>query len=139
MNIALARLILLGGVLQFGILIASALVPGVLNWRDELRKLSPLTRHLVWVHGAFVVMTITALAIVSVTSAGSLASGQLLARSVCAFIAIFWGVRLVLQFALFDPRPYLTTPLLKLGYHGLTLVFSYLAVMFGYAALHDVF
>ena len=54
----LARMIEIAGVLQFGILIASSLVPGVLNWRDELRKLSPMTRHLVWVHGVFIVITI---------------------------------------------------------------------------------
>jgi hypothetical protein len=135
----LAQMILIAGILQFGILIASALVPGVLNWRDELKKLSPLTRHLVWVHGAFIVMTIISLATVSVTISAALASGQLLARSVCAFIAVFWGVRLVLQFALFNPKPYLTTRVLKFGYHVITLVFMNVALTFGYAALHKIF
>jgi hypothetical protein len=135
----LAQMILIAGILQFGILIASALVPGVLNWREELRKLSPMTRHLVWVHGVFIVLTIVALASVSVVNAHALAAGQPLARCVCAFIAIFWGVRLVLQFALFNPKPYLTTRVLKFGYHGLTLVFTYVALTFGYAALHKIF
>ena len=134
----LARFIQLGGILQFGILIASALVPGVLNWRAELRKLSPMTRHLVWVHGIFIVLTIIALATLSVINATSLATGALLARSVCAFIATFWAARLVLQFALFDPKPYLTTPVLKIGYHALTVVFMYLAATFAYATLHGI-
>jgi hypothetical protein len=137
--ITLTRLIQIAGVIQFGILIASALVPGVLNWRQELRKLSPMTRHLVWVHGVFIVLTIIALATVSLINAHALASGQLLARSVCAFIAIFWGARLVLQLALFDPKPYLTTRVLAAGYHALTVVFIFLTATFGYAAVHGVF
>jgi hypothetical protein len=40
-------LILIGGVLHFGILLASALTPRVLDWRRELTKLEPLTRQLV--------------------------------------------------------------------------------------------
>lgn len=135
----LIRLIQIAGILQFGILIASALVPGVLNWREELKKLSPMTRHLVWVHGVFIVLTIIALATVSVVNAHALATGQMLARSVCAFIAIFWGARLVLQFALFDPKPYLTTRVLTVGFHALTVVFAFLTATFGYAALYPLF
>src|SRR5204863_4398774 len=45
-----------------------------------------------------------------------------LARAVCGFIALFWGTRLFVQFFLFDARPFTTTPILKLGYHGLTIV-----------------
>ncbi|HTL27926.1 MAG TPA: hypothetical protein VL282_01845 [Tepidisphaeraceae bacterium] len=136
---SLARLIQLAGIAQLGILIASALVPQVLNWRGELRKLSPMTRHLVWTHGVFIVLTIIAFAMLSLINATNLATGDLLARSVCAFIAIFWGARLVLQFALFDAKPYLTRTILKIGYHGLTVVFAFLAATFGYAALHELF
>jgi hypothetical protein len=132
----LIRLIQLAGLLQLGILIASALVPQVLDWRSELRKLTPITRHLVWVHGVFIVMTIIAFALLCLINARALAGGELLARSLCAFIAIFWGARLALQFALFDPRPYLTRALLKIGYHGLTIVFAFLTATFAFAAVH---
>jgi hypothetical protein len=40
-------LIRIGGVLHLGILIASALVPGALEWKRELEKLRPLSRQLV--------------------------------------------------------------------------------------------
>ena len=59
--IPLTTLLCIGGLMHFGILIASALVPRVLDWRSELRKLNPLTRQLVWVHGVFIVLTIIAL------------------------------------------------------------------------------
>jgi hypothetical protein len=131
----LSTLILLGGVCHFGILFASALVPKVLDWRGELGKLHELFRHLVWVHGAFIVLVIIGFGALSLWAPGELAGGTRLARAVCAFIAVFWLARLAIQFFLFDATPYLTTPLLKIGYHGLTVVFTYLSGVYGYAAL----
>lgn len=129
------RFLFAGGILQFGILVASALVPRVLDWRNSLRKLDPLLRDLIWVHGAFIVLVIIAFGSLSVGFAGELTNGSRLARAVCAMIAIFWGCRLVVQFTVFDARPYLRTLFLKLGYRGLTLVFSYLVVVYAWVAL----
>lgn len=131
----LPTLILLGGICHFGILIASALVPRVLDWRNELRGLSPLSRHLVWTHGVFIVMVIIAFGAISVLNPTAMTRGDRLARSVCAFIALFWLARLVIQLFLFDPKPFLTNVGLKLGYHALTGVFTYLAAVYGWAAL----
>src|SRR3954451_8397307 len=117
----LETLILIAGVLHFGLLIASVLTPQVLDWRTERRALSPLSRQLIWVHGAFIVLTIIGFGVISLTCAAALASGHQLARVLCGFIAIFWAARLVVQFFVFRVRPYLTRPLLKFGYHGLTL------------------
>lgn len=133
--ITLTTLLVLGGVCHFGILMASALVPRVLDWRGELARLSGLLRHLIWVHGVFVVLTIIGFGAISLVAASELAAGTRLARSVCAFISIFWLARLGVQLFLFDAKPYLTSPLLKIGYHGLTVVFTYLAAVYGYAAL----
>ncbi len=131
----LELLILIAGLLHFGVLIASALVPQVLDWRGELNRVSPLTRQLVWTHGAFIVLTIIGFGVLSITNASALAAGDPLARAVSGFIAIFWGLRLALQYTWFDARAYLTTPLLKGGYHGLTLLFTYFTAVFAYAAL----
>lgn len=131
----LATVILLGGILHFGILIASSLVPQVLDWRKDLASLSPVTRQLVWVHGAFIVLTIVGFGVLSVIFHASLADGSALARGVCAFIALFWGARLTLQFFLFNPTKYLTNWFLKIGYHGLTVSFAVFVGIYGYAAL----
>jgi hypothetical protein len=133
MNLAL--LILIGGVLHFGILIASALVPRVLRWQAELCKLSALSRQLIWVHGAFIVLVIVGFGFLATTASSELASGSLLARGICLFIATFWATRLAVQFFVFDAKPYLKTAFLRVGYNGLTVVFFYLAVVFGVAAL----
>ena len=135
MTVNLATLLLLGGVCHFGILTASALVPRVLSWRDELRKLQPLCRHLVWTHGVFIVLVIVAFGLISVAAAPDLAGGSRLARLVCVFIAAFWLARLAIQLFLFDATPFLTSAWLKLGYHGLTAVFTYLGVVYAWAAV----
>jgi hypothetical protein len=133
MNLAL--LILIGGVLHFGILLASACVPAVLDWRKSLEKLDALSRQLIWVHGAFIMLVIIGFGVLSVAMPGELAGGSLLARGVCAFIAVFWAARLAVQFFVFDAKPYLRSAVLKLGYHGLTAVFLYHAVVYSVAAL----
>jgi hypothetical protein len=129
------RLIFIGGVLHLGILIASALTPGVLDWKHELGRLRPLSRQLIWVHGAFIVLTIIGFGVISLIAPRELASGTMLARAVCALVAIFWLCRLGVQFFVFDARPFLTKTYLKLGYHGLTVVFLALVATYGFAAV----
>jgi hypothetical protein len=132
MNLAL--LILIGGVLHFATLIASAIVPRVLDWKLELAKLAPLSRQLVWVHGAFIVLVIMGFGALAVGAPRELASGSVLARGLCFFIAAFWMARLAVQFFVFDAQVYLKSAVLRLGYHGLTVVFLYQAFVFGMAA-----
>ncbi|MBC8355742.1 MAG: hypothetical protein H8E66_27515 [Planctomycetes bacterium] len=133
MNLEL--LIFVGGLLHFGILIASALVPQVLDWKASLGKLDGLTRQLVWVHGVFIVIVIIGFGLLSVWFASDLAAGTMLARAVCSLIAFFWAARLVVQFFVFDAKPYLKNAFLKLGYNGLTIVFAYHAVVYSLAAV----
>lgn len=129
------NLLLLAAVLQLSILVASALVPRVLDWRANLAALHPFLRRLFWVYGSFIVLVIIAFALLTFRHAGAMAAGDPVARSLCLFIAIFWAARLFVQFAVFDARPFLTNWFYKLGYHGLTLIFTALVLLYGWAAL----
>jgi hypothetical protein len=132
----LAAWLRLGGVLQLVLLIASALVPTLFDWRTELAKLSPFVRRLFWVYGGYVVLMMVALGLVSIVFADTLAAGDPLARAVTSFIAVFWLARLGIQWFVFNVKPYVgDRPLVMLGYHGLTLIFVYLVAVFGYATL----
>ncbi|HEY2895312.1 MAG TPA: hypothetical protein VGJ16_13900 [Pirellulales bacterium] len=128
-------LIFVGGLLHFGILLASALAPQVLDWKTSLRQLDRLSRQLIWVHGAFIVLVIIGFGVLSTLFAGELAAHTPLARAVCGFIALFWAARLFVQFFVFDAQSHLTRPLLRFGYHALTFVFIYHAVVYAAAAL----
>lgn len=124
-----------GGIIQLGILTASALVPGKLQWRADLKNLPPLSRQLIWVHGGYIVLMIAAMGLISLCEAAQLADGSMLARTVCTFIAGFWLLRLAIQLFVFDGTPYLSNRLLKVGYHGLTAAFVCLSAIYGSAAL----
>jgi hypothetical protein len=128
-------LIFMGGVLHFGILLASARVPKALNWKASLGSLDRLSRQLIWVHGAFIVLVIVGFGLISVIYPSSLAAGSPLARGLCLFIAVFWGLRLLVQFFVFDAGPFLRTRLLRVGYHALTVVFTYHVCVYSWAAL----
>ncbi len=130
----LELLIVIGGVLHFCTLIGSAQVPRELRFRDELPKLPPLMRHWILVAGGYVILCIIGFGLVSLCMPRQLASGEPLARAVCAFIAVFWSMRLLIQFFVFDARPYLRNWFLRIGYHGLTVVFTYHALVYGAAA-----
>ena len=131
------RLIFLAGFAQLGVLIASALVPSQLKWKKELLVLSRLHRQMYWVYGGYVVLAIIAFGLISLFNAAELASGTGLARGVCGYIAIFWGVRLVLQW-IFDVKEHLSTWWLRLGYYALTVLFAGFTLLYGFTALRPI-
>ena len=132
MGVAFVNLIRLAGAGQLAVLVASALVPLRLNWRRDLAALPTLHRQLFWTYGGYVVLGIVALGGISLACAEELAAGSRLARAVCTYGAVFWGVRLGLQ-AVFDVRSHLTAWWLAAGYHFLTLLFLFFTVVYGYA------
>ena len=134
MDAMLTRLIFIAGFLQLSVLVASALVPLRLDWRTVFTALPKLHRQMYWVYGGYVVLAIIANGLVCVFNASELAAGSGLARGVCGYIAVFWGIRLSLQ-AVLDVNEHLKTWWLKAGYHMLTLLFASFTALFAWAAL----
>ena len=131
----MTQLIFIAGLLHFGVLIASALVPQVLDWKKDLAGIAPLTRKLVWVYGGYVVANILFFGLLAALMPAALASGTPLARAICGFIAVFWTVRLSLQYRVLYAKELVRGFVLTAGYHGLTVVFAYFTFVFGKAAL----
>jgi hypothetical protein len=129
----LEALLITAGWLHFAILMASALTPRVLDWGTNLASLPPLLRRLFWVYGGFIVLVIIGFGTLTLLYAPLMAAGEPMARALCGFIAFFWLARLAVQFWVFDARPFLTTSLLRVGYHALTLAFAYMAAVYGAA------
>ena len=124
----------LAGIGQLALLAVAASVPRVLDWKGEMRKLPPFLGQLFWVYGGFIFLTILGAGLLCAFLPAELASGAPLARAVCGFLAFWWTARLAIQLLVFDARPYLKTAILKVGYHSLTVLFVYLAVVFAAAA-----
>ncbi len=129
----LPTLIFLAGCGQLSVLVASALVPIRLNWRTEFGKLSRLHRQMYWVYGGYVVLSIIAFGVICLVNSNELSGGSRLARSICAYMAIFWGIRLSLQ-AVLDVKEHLTAWWLIAGEWILTVLFLYFTTVFAVAA-----
>ncbi|MGK0185176.1 MAG: hypothetical protein ACI9R3_000951 [Verrucomicrobiales bacterium] len=126
----------LAGISHFGILIASANAPKALNWKETLKPLPKLMRQMFWVYGWFIVLIIISFGTITLVHTETLAdAGTPIAQWVCGMIAIFWGVRLLVQFFVFDARPFLTNWFYKVGYHSLTVVFIFLTAVYSWAAI----
>jgi hypothetical protein len=130
----MADLIFAAGFAQLGVLVAAAQAPSRLNWFTELQPLHRVHRQMHWVYAGYVALSIVAFALLSIFHARELAGGGPLARGLCGYIAVFWGVRLGLQ-AVFDIKPYLTAWWMTLGYRTLTVVFAGLATVYSVASL----
>ncbi len=132
-------LVVISGVIHFGTLLGSAQVPKVLNFREELPKLNPLLRHWVFVCGGYIVFNIVAFGLISLVFFGELAAASAerttMARVFCGYVSLFWSIRLLIQFFVFNAKPYLQNTFLKVGYHGLTLVFLWQTFVYGWLAI----
>ena len=97
MNDYLPTAIFLAGCAQLCVLIASFLVALRLKWTTSLDVLPRLHRQLYWVYGGYIVLAIVTNGLICIFNAQELAAGSRLARFVCGYVAVFWGVRLTLQ------------------------------------------
>ena len=127
-------LLRLGGLAHLVSLAAILFAPVSFRWDEELARLPKLLRQMCNVYNYYTGGTIAALGLVSLLCAPDLAAGTPLARGVCGYTALFWAVRLALQ-GYYDFRPHLTTPLLRLGYHALSVLFVGFIALYGWIAL----
>ena len=109
-------------------------MPRAVNLRAHLAALPPFIRRLFWVYYSFIALCLVSFGLITVTLADTLAAGGNLARAICAFLAVFWTIRLIAATFVFDVRPYLTSNLWRLGYHATNIVFIYLPVVYALAA-----
>jgi hypothetical protein len=131
----LTLLLQIAGLLHLGLMCAGLLMPRVVNMRAHLATLPPFIRQLFWVYYSFIALCLVSFALITVTFAGTLAAGSNLARTLCAFFAVFWTVRLIAGTFVFDLRPYLRNAYRRLGYHAINIVFAYLPIVYAWAAL----
>jgi len=127
-------LIQFAGLLHLGLIAAGALMPRTVGLRKHIATLPEFIRKLFWVYYAFIGLCLVSFGALSFFMAEDLATGEPLARAVCAFLAVFWTVRLVTAVFVFDLRPYLTTTLRKVGYQATNVAFGMLPLLYIYVA-----
>lgn len=124
--------IFIAGIIQVSILSASLLVPFVMDYTNALSPLKPMVRKLFWVYGVYLAGTILFMGLMSIIYPEELLSGGIM-KFILGFYLIFWGVRLYLQLLVYDMKSHLSEWWMKMGYHMLTVAFTYLTAVYGIA------
>lgn len=125
----------LAALTYLGLLAAGLLMPGVVGLRRHLEAMPKFIQQLFWVYYCFIGLSLIAFGLGTFFLAEQLASGTLLGRAVCGFLAVFWSLRFVVGTFVFDLRPYLTNRWRRAGLRAANLVFTCLPVIYGYVAL----
>ena len=107
-------------------------LPGILNYRENLAKLSPMVRQIFIVHSIYIALVLLAFSALCFFFAPQLASGAPLGRSISAFLAVFWLLRVGLQFGYYDREMRAKH---RLGDIAYTLAVSSLGIVFAVVAL----
>jgi hypothetical protein len=134
MNNHLVLLLQFAGLMHLGLICAGALMPRAVNLKNNLAALPPFIRRLFWVYYTFIALCLASFGLMTFTLAGTLAAGGILARALCAFLALFWTIRLIAATFVFDVRPYLTNNFWRLGYQATNIVFVYLPLVYAWVA-----
>ncbi len=124
-------ILVLAGVGQLGLALASLAIPRVLGWRDELGKLRPLTRQVFWTYAAYIWVTNVCFGLVSALAPVWLLDGSPLSRALAAYITVYWGARLLVQFFYFDRSAAPAGKLFVIAEIGLITLFAALTLTYG--------
>jgi hypothetical protein len=94
-------LLLLTGLGQIALALASLFLPRVLGWRAQVARLAPLTGRVFWVYAAYILGTNLALGLLTVLAPQLLLDRSPLARFVAGYAGLYWGARLLIQLVWF--------------------------------------
>jgi RsiW-degrading membrane proteinase PrsW (M82 family) len=117
----------LAGVGHFCLLIASCQVPHQLGWKDDLAKLTPFNRKLMWVYGGFTLPTIVAFGAMTLLLHNEFLQRDRAAVVLAAFIAVYWTCRILVDFFYYEHADWPGGFRFVIGHFFLTALFIALA------------
>lgn len=118
------------GAAHFVILIASYQVPYRLGWKQDLQRLIPFNRKLLWVQSGFTVLTIVAFGTLTLALHTELLRGDRAALGLTCFIGIYWTARILVDAIYFSHADWPKGTAFVVGHALLTLLFSFLAASY---------
>lgn len=127
----------LAGIGHFLVLAASFQVPARMGWKDDLARLKPVNRKLMWTYGAFIVLTIIAFGALTLGFHGEFLRGNPAALGVATFIGVFWLMRVVIDFTVHSHADWPPGARFVVAHALLLLLFTFLTLTYlGLVAWH---
>ena len=102
MNFHLPLLVQIAGALQLVIAVANFFLPSKLRYRENLANVSPIIREIFTIHALYIVLVLIGLGLICVIFPLDLCGASALGRFLCSFLALFWGLRVPIQFFYYD-------------------------------------
>jgi len=124
----------ISGVLLIGLALLHAVFPRQFRWREELAPLGLLSRQIMYVHTLFIAVTILLMGMLCVTSASDLATTTF-GRRISLGLAVFWGLRLLIQFFGYSSELWRGKPFETAMHVTFSLLWVYLTAVFTIIAL----
>ncbi|MEX0713953.1 MAG: hypothetical protein WD278_16565 [Pirellulales bacterium] len=134
----LPAFVMAAGIGQIALVIASPLIPRLLGWREDTAKLRPLTRQIFWTWASYIWLSHLSFGLLSALAPGWLLDGSPLAAAVTGFIALWWGARLVIQFACIDREGAGSGLGVRLGEAALVTLFVGLTAVYACATVANL-
>ena len=127
----LIPLVWAAGAVQLVMLGANVVVPKKFQYRENLAKVSPMVRQVFMVHSIYIGLVLLGFCGACFLFASRLVGDDPLGRSLSAFLAFFWLLRIVLQIFYYDADFRRQHRLADVAY---TLACCFLAGVFGAAS-----
>lgn len=122
------------GLAQLALVTASLAIPRALRWAEDLAMVRPLTRQVFWTYAGYIWTTNLCFGLLSTLAPGWLLDRSPLAGVVTAFIALYWGARLVIQFVYFDRQDAPAGLFFRVAEVALVACFVFLTAIYALAA-----
>ncbi|MEA2735412.1 MAG: hypothetical protein QOE14_1863 [Humisphaera sp.] len=126
------------GVLLLALIALNFYVPRRFNWKTELASLSLVNRQIFQVHAGFICVILTMFAVLVLFFTRDLLEPTRLARAVLAALAIFWFVRLLTQWFVYDRSLWRGRRFETIVHLVFTGVWTYFSATFAYALFHNL-
>ncbi len=120
----------LAGLGHFVLLFAALQVPYPLGWKPDLARLTDFNRKLMWTYAGTTLLTIIAFGILTLALHDAFLARDRAAVALAAFIAIFWTLRLVVDFTWLRHIDWPKGPAFILGHILLNTLFVALAATY---------
>ena len=129
------NLLILAGLGNFGLAIASFAVPYVLKWSKDIANMRPLTGQIFQTYAIYIWATNLSFGLLSFFHPEWLLDGSPLARAVTGYITLYWGARVFIQFFYYDRKARPAGVQWLLAEWSLVCLFIFLTVVYGHIAL----
>jgi len=105
-----------------------------LRWKEDFARVSLVNRQIFYVHCFFLMLALVLMGLLSLFYTQDLLEPSPLAWVVLVGLSVFWGVRLLFQWLVYDRSLWHGQPLNAFFHWFFTAVWSYLCAVYGLAA-----